>query len=68
MVGVSVAAFLSTNLDNLFLLMALMKDGETPTPDATLGYAGSMTLVRPLACRPASRMQDFTWALAIGSS
>ena len=45
MVGVSLAAFLSTSLDNLFLLIGLMSDGRTRTRDVALGYAGSMTLV-----------------------
>ena len=68
MVGVSVTAFLSTNLDNLFLLMALMSDGETRTRDATLGYAGSITLVLTLglAGSYAADLADDAWLRYLG--
>jgi cadmium resistance protein CadD (predicted permease) len=38
MIGVSAAAFVSTSLDNLFLLMGLMAGSRLRTRDAALGY------------------------------
>jgi cadmium resistance protein CadD (predicted permease) len=44
-VGVSIAAFVSTSVDNLFLLMALMSGGRTRTLHVLTGYAGSVAVV-----------------------
>lgn len=44
-VGVGVAAFVSTNLDNLFLLMAMMKGSSLGARAVVLGYGSAMALV-----------------------
>ena len=45
MIGVSAAAFVSTSLDNLFLLMGLMAGSRLRTRDAALGYGLALALV-----------------------
>lgn len=44
-VGVAIAAFVSTNLDNLFLLMGMLGGSRAHTRDVVLGYGLSMGLV-----------------------
>jgi cadmium resistance protein CadD (predicted permease) len=44
-IGVAVAAFVSTNLDNLFLLMGIMSGAGLRTRDVALGYGCAMALV-----------------------
>jgi cadmium resistance protein CadD (predicted permease) len=46
--GVSMAAFLSTSIDNLFLLMGLMSGGRTRTSHVLVGYAGAVAVVLAL--------------------
>lgn len=48
MVGIAVAAFVSTNLDNLFLLMALMGGPRLSASVVALGYASAMCVVLAL--------------------
>jgi cadmium resistance protein CadD (predicted permease) len=43
--GVAIAAFVSTNLDNLFLLMGMLGGSRTHTRDVAFGYGLSMSLV-----------------------
>ena len=45
MIGVSVVAFVSTNLDNLFLLMGLLGGSRVRTRDAAIGYGLALGLV-----------------------
>ena len=45
MAGVAAVAFVSTNLDNLFLLMGLVSDGRTPTRQVALGYVAAIATV-----------------------
>ena len=44
-IGISIAAFVSTNLDNLFLLMGLIGGARLRTRDIAIGYALSIALV-----------------------
>jgi cadmium resistance protein CadD (predicted permease) len=48
-IGISIAAFASTNLDNLFLLMGLVGGARLRTRDIAIGYALSIGLVLAVA-------------------
>lgn len=47
--GVAAVAFVSTNLDNLFLLMGLLAGSKLPTRSVALGYASCVFLVLAVA-------------------
>jgi cadmium resistance protein CadD (predicted permease) len=68
MVGVAVAAFVSTNLDNLFLLMALMGGSQVRTSVVAAAYAAAIALVVTLGLA-GSFAADFVsneWLRALG--
>ena len=68
MIGVAVVAFVSTNLDNLFLLMALLSGAERRTAAIVIGYASAIALVLAVAVA-ASLVADIfsdTWLRFLG--
>lgn len=48
MVGVAATAFVSTNLDNLFLLMGFASGEHTRTRSVVIGYVGALAVVLSL--------------------
>jgi cadmium resistance protein CadD (predicted permease) len=59
MTGVAAVAFVSTSLDNLFLLMGLLSGSRMRTRDVAIAYASSLALVLGVGVA-ASYAVDFT--------
>lgn len=68
MVGVAAMAFVSANLDNLFLLIALLAGSGLTTRDATIGYVAAVgvVLAATVAGSYAFDLADAGWLRYLG--